>query len=366
VQPLLENHNRQAVEVFCYAEIMRPDDVTAHLQNFADHWRVTVGLSDDELAERIRTDAIDILVDLAGHAGPNRLQVFARKPAPVQVTWLGYPDSTGLDAMDYRLVDAVTDPPGESDALASETLVRLEGGFLCYGGSKDAPAPAAPPCLQSGAITFGSFNNPTKMSSATLDAWASLLARLSAARLLLKGGPFADAAARALCLARLNERGVAPERIEMLPWLDDPIAHQEAYNRVDIALDPFPYNGTTTTCEALWMGVPVVTLRGDRHAGRVGASLLEQIGLTELVASSVEEYVGLALTLARNGERLAELRHSLRPRMAASRLCDGPAFAQKIEAAFRSVWQYWCNDLRKPLPVVTTGASPRGSHHAEN
>jgi predicted O-linked N-acetylglucosamine transferase (SPINDLY family) len=348
VEPLLKNHNRQAVEVFCYAEVIRPDAVTGHLQSFADHWRVTIGLSDNELAERIRTDAIDILVDLAGHAGHNRLPVFARKPAPIQVTWLGYPNTTGLDAMDYRLVDAVTDPPGESDALASETLVRLEGGFLCYGGLKDAPAPATPPSLQSGTITFGSFNNPTKMSSATLDAWSSLLVRLPTARLLLKGGPFTDTTARALCLARLRERGVAPERVEMLPWLDDAAAHQAAYNRVDIALDPFPYNGTTTTCEALWMGVPVVTLRGDRHAGRVGASLLDQIGLTEFVANSVEEYVGIALTLARNGERLEELRHSLRPRIAASRLCDGPAFARKIEAVFRNVWQHWCNDLRKP------------------
>jgi predicted O-linked N-acetylglucosamine transferase (SPINDLY family) len=176
--------------------------------------------------------------------------------------------------MDYRLVDVITDPLGESDALASETLVRLEGGFLCYGGLKNAPAPAAPPCLKGGAITFGSFNNPTKMSSASLDAWASLLARLPTARLLLKGGPFSDATGRALCSARLRECGVAPERVEMLPWLDDAAAHQAAYNQIDIALDPFPYNGTTTTCEALWMGVPVVTLRGDRHAGRVGASLL--------------------------------------------------------------------------------------------
>jgi predicted O-linked N-acetylglucosamine transferase (SPINDLY family) len=349
VEPLLKNHNRQAVEVFCYAEVIRPDVVTAHLQSLADHWRVTIGLSDDELADRIRTDAIDILVDLAGHTGRNRLRVFARKPAPVQVTWLGYPNTTGLEAMDYRLVDAVTDPPGECDAWASETLVRLDGGFLCYGGLKGAPAPSAPPCLKSGTITFGSFNNPTKMSSASLDAWASLLARLPTARLLLKGIPFADATARALCLARLRERSVAPERVEMLPWLADAIAHQAAYDRVDIALDPFPYNGTTTTCEALWMGVPVVTLRGDRHAGRVGASLLDQIGLTEFVANSVEEYVGIALALARNGERLEELRHSLRPRVAASRLCDGPAFARKIEAAFRSVWQQWCNDLRRPL-----------------
>ena len=300
VEPLLKGHDRQAVEVFCYAEVKRPDTVTADLQRLADHWLVTVGLSDDELAERIRADGIDILVDLAGHTANNRLRVFARKPAPVQVTWLGYPNTTGLEAIDYRLVDAVTDPVGEADAWASETLVRLEGGFLCYGALKDAPEPTVPPCLKTGTVTFGSFNNPAKVSAATFDAWATLLSRLPQARLLLKGKPFADAATRALFLARLGERGVAAERVELVAWLPDTAAHLALYHRVDIALDPFPYNGTTTTCEALWMGVPVVTLRGDRHAGRVGASLLSQIGLTDLIANSVEEYVEIALALAGN------------------------------------------------------------------
>ena len=342
VEPLLKGHDRQAVEVFCYAEVTRPDTVTAHLQGLVDHWLVTVGLSDEELAERIRADGIDILVDLAGHTANNRLRVFARKPAPVQVTWLGYPNTTGLEAIDYRLVDAVTDPVGEADAWASETLVRLEGGFLCYGGLKDAPEPTVPPCLKTGTVTFGSFNNPAKVSAATFDAWATLLSRLPQARLLLKGKPFADAATRALFLARLGERGVAAERVELVAWLPGTAAHLALYHRVDIALDPFPYNGTTTTCEALWMGVPVVTLRGDRHAGRVGASLLSQIGLTDLIANSVEEYVEIALALARNPGRLDDLRRALRPRMAASPLCDGRAFARKMEAAFRTMWQVWC------------------------
>ena len=171
-------------------------------------------------------------------------------------------------------------------------------------------------------MTFGSFNNPAKVSAATFDAWATLLARLPQARLLLKGKPFADAATRALFLARLGERGVAAERVELVAWLPDAAAHLALYHRVDIALDPFPYNGTTTTCEALWMGVPVVTLRGDRHAGRVGASLLTQIGLTDLIANSVEEYVEIAVALAGDPARLNDLRHSLRPRMAASPLCD--------------------------------------------
>ena len=304
LEPLLKEHDRQAVEVFCYAEVKRPDTVTTDLQELADHWRMTVGLSDDELAERIRADGIDILVDLAGHTANNRLRVFARKPAPVQVTWLGYPNTTGLEAIDYRLVDAVTDPVGETDACASETLVRLDGGFLCYGALKDAPEPIVPPFLKTGTVTFGSFNNPAKLSAVTLEVWAELLSRLPQARLLLKGEPFADAPTRALFLARLGERGVAAERVELVAWLPVAATHLALYHQMDIALDPFPDNGTTTTCEALWMGIPVVTLRGDRHAGRVGASLLTQIGLTDLIANSVEEYLEIAVALAHNPERL--------------------------------------------------------------
>jgi protein O-GlcNAc transferase len=341
LEPLLKGHDRAAVEVFCYAEVARPDTVTAQLQGLADHWLMTVGLSDDELAERIRVDGIDILVDLAGHTAHNRLLVFARKPAPVQVTWLGYPNTTGLKAIDYRLVDAVTDPAGNADACASETLVRLAGGFLCYAGSKDAPEPADPPCLRTGTVTFGSFNNPAKASTATFDAWARLLTRLPEARLLLKGKSFADATTRALFIARLGERGVASQRVELVAWAPSSVAHLTLYDRIDIALDPFPYNGTTTTCEALWMGVPVVTLRGDRHAGRVGASLLSYSGLTDWIAGSVEDYVEIAVALAGNPGHLLDLRRSLRPRLAASPLCDNKAFASHIEAAFRTMWQRW-------------------------
>src|SRR5215510_13390874 len=175
VEPLLRRHDRQNVEVFGYAEVSWPDSVTTRLQGLADHWLVTVGLSDQRLAERIRCDGIDILVDVAGHTAGNRLLVFARKPAPVQVTWLGYPNTTGLKAIDYRLVDAVTDPAGEADVWASETLVRLEDGFLCYGGLRDGPEPTPPPCLKTGTVTFGSFNNPAKISTVTFDAWAKLL-----------------------------------------------------------------------------------------------------------------------------------------------------------------------------------------------
>jgi predicted O-linked N-acetylglucosamine transferase (SPINDLY family) len=360
IEPLIREHDRQAVEVFCYADVTRPDAVSARLQSNADHWLVTVGLSDDVLAERIREDGIDILVDLAGHTG-KRLKVFVRKPAPVQVTWLGYPNTTGLNAIDYRLVDAVTDPVGEADAWASETLVRFEGGFLCYGCPKDGPEPAVPPCLATGTATFGSFNNPAKLSDATLDTWARLLDRLPQARLLLKGLPFTDAATRALFLSRLGERGVTAERVELVAWLQSNAAHLALYDRVDIALDPFPYNGTTTTCEALWMGVPVVTLRGDRHAGRVGASLLTQADLTDWIAGSIEDYLEIAVTLAGDPAELKDLRRLLRPRLVSSSLCNCRAFARKIEAAYRTMWQHWCERTSKTLGTECIESS-KSSH----
>jgi predicted O-linked N-acetylglucosamine transferase (SPINDLY family) len=195
-------------------------------------------------------------------------------------------------------------------------------------------------------VTFGSFNNPAKVSTATFDAWAKLLSRLPQAHLLLKGIPFADAATRALFSARLGERGVAAERVELMASLPSAAEHLALYHRMDIALDPFPFNGTTTTCEALWMGVPVITLRGDRHAGRVGASLLTQIDLTDLIANSIDEYVEIAVVLAGNPKRLDDLRLALRPRMAASPMCDERAFGRKMEAAFRTMWQHWC-DIRR-------------------
>src|SRR5579871_3899550 len=243
-EPLLAAHDRQVVEVFCYAEVPRRDRVTERISALAEHWVSSVGMLDDALAERIHTDGIDILVDLAGHTAHNRPLVFARKPAPLQVTWLGYPNTTGLQAIDYRLVDPVTDPPGQSDACSSEQLVRLDG-LLCYAGAADAPEPTPPPCVTSGTITFGSFNNPAKISAATLDAWAAVLTPMPQARLLLKGKPFADAATRALYLARLQERGIAEGRVTLDGWASSSAGHLARYNEIDIALDTFPYNGTT-------------------------------------------------------------------------------------------------------------------------
>lgn len=341
-EPLLREHDRQRMEVFCYAGVERPDAVTARLQGFAEHWCSTVGLSDEALTQRIADDNIDILVDLTGHTAKNRLLVFARKPAPVQVTWLGYPNSTGLSAIDYRLVDAVTDPPGDADAWASETLMRLESGFLCYGVPTVVLPPSAPPGLAGGRITFGCFNNPAKLSSATLDAWATLLDRVPVSQLLLKGKRFGDARSRDAFLEQLQRRGVDTERVTLHGLAPDLVSHLRTYSQVDIALDPLTYNGTTTTCEALWMGVPVVTLCGDRHAARVGASLLTQIGMEELIAPDVEAYVSIAAALAIDTVRLAEMRLTLRERLVGSSLCDAPAFARKMEATYRDMWRRYC------------------------
>ena len=214
LEPLLRSHDPAAVEVFCYAEVAQPDAVTQRFKRLAHHWRTTVGLADDAMADQIRADGIDILVDLAGHTAGNRLAVFARKPAPVQVTWLGYPHSTGLSAIDYRLVDVVTDPMSEVTPN-SEKLVRLERPFLCYAAPTDAPSPAPPPSRARGAMTFGSFNNPTKYSAGTLEAWAQILRRLPDARLLLKGHPLADAATRRIYADRLRELGVSPQRVTL-------------------------------------------------------------------------------------------------------------------------------------------------------
>jgi predicted O-linked N-acetylglucosamine transferase (SPINDLY family) len=345
LMPLFKAHDRTVVEVFCYSDVIRPDAVTAQFSALADHWLSVLGMADDTLAERIRADKIDILVDLAGHTAHNRLRVFARKPAPIQVTYLGYSNTTGLRTIDYRFVDDITDPPGAADSWASETLLRLPGGFLCYDGPKDAPQPAPPPCLRTGAVTFGSFNNPAKVSRETFDVWAQLLMGQPNARLLLKGKPFADEATRAMFLAGLNERGISSERIKLMAWLPGASEHLALYEQIDVALDPFPYNGTTTTCEALWMGVPVVTLKGDRHSARVGASLLTQIGMTDWVASSIDDYIGIALALASDPANLRQLRRGLRQNLAASGLCDGNAFASKIEDAFRSILRRWCEEM---------------------
>lgn len=332
--PVLQHHDRNAFQVFCYSTNAWTDDVTERLTAAADHWRRLFGLDDEAAASLIAEDGIDLLIDLSGHTAHNRLALFARQPAPIQATWLGYPGSTGVEAIRYRLVDAITDPPGEADRHYSERLIRLDHGFLCYAPIDEAPQPVIRP---QGPVRFGSFNNPAKLSPATLDLWMRVLQAVDRSQLVLKGRPFADPQVRQTLLDRFGRRGIAADRILLLEHMASPDQHMAAYGEVDIALDPFPYNGTTTTCEALWMGVPVVTMLGARHSARVGASLLTQVGLDWLIARDEEDYIRLAADLAGDYRRRAGLRGQLRPRMQASPLCDGPGFTRRLEEAYRGM-----------------------------
>lgn len=333
--PLLAAHRRDRVSVTCYSATAREDATTERLRGLSDAWHDIRTLSDDEAARRIAADGIDVLIDLSGHTADNRLGLFARKPATLQATWLGYPNTTGLSAIDLRITDAIADPPGAVDRLHSETLLRLPGCFLCYGAPPDAPAVAPLPALANGFVTLGSFSNSIKVTPATAALWAEILTELPTSHLLLKSPLFADDGIRARYLGLLTQTGVDPVRIALLSAVPDPRDHLDLYRRIDIALDSFPYNGTTTTCEALWMGCPVVTLAGDRHAGRVGASLLTAAGLAEQIAANTAEYKAKIRGLAGDLPRLAELRASLRERVAGSALCDAAAFAAGFEDALR-------------------------------
>lgn len=340
-EPLLSGHDRDAVEIVCYPTSGRHDRMTDRFQSLASLWRPLYNASDDEAAAIIRQDQIDILVDMAGHTGGNRLLVFARKPAPIQVTWLGYPDTTGMAAMDYRLTDAVADPEGDADARASERLVRLDGGFLAFNPVVDVPEQPALPALAAGRVTFGSFNNLSKAPSSVIQTWAEILKRTPNARMIVKSRALGDPPTRARYVQMFAACGIEADRVDLLSRIEAVEGHLRAYDRIDIGLDPFPYNGTTTTCESLWMGVPVVTLLGTHHVARVGASLLTHCGLTDLIATDRAGYIDTAVALANDLPRLSRLRGDLRSRLKASPLTDSIGFARKVEAAYRRFWHEW-------------------------
>ena len=334
IGPVLAAHDPAAVEVTCYASVDRPDAVTGRLRAAVPRWRDLAGLSDATAADVIRADGIDVLVDLGGHTAGNRLGVFARRPAPVQVTYLGYPATTGMTAIDLRLTDDVADPPGVTEAFHTEQLLRLDGGAWAYAPPADAPAVGPPPCVANGFVTFGSFNNLPKLTPTVLATWAAILAAVPGSRLVLKAVGLAGAAGRAYVSRHLA--GVDSGHVDLLPWTADPASHLAAYGRVDVALDPFPYNGTTTTCEALWMGAAVVTLAGASHAGRVGASLLAHAGRAEWVVESVDGYVRSAAAWAGDHGRLADVRRLARERLGRSPLGDVRRLAAALERAYRS------------------------------
>jgi predicted O-linked N-acetylglucosamine transferase (SPINDLY family) len=339
-EPILAHHDRDRFETFCYRTMSAEDEVTRRLKSCAMHWRTCAGLDDASLIAAIRNDRIDILIELSGITTGNRLAALSHRAAPMQATYIGCPSSTGVAAIDVRIVDEITDPPG-AETHASESLLRLPGCFLCYRPPEEAPDTVPPPCTASigGPITFGSFNSLAKLSPTTARLWAEVLRAVPGSSLLLKGKALGDPAARAVVAQSLGNAGISPDRLHLLADIPDLREHLAAYSRIDIALDPTPYNGTTTTCEALWMGVPVVTLRGRLHAGRVGASLLSAAGFPEWIANSPERYVRIATALAQDRSRLASLRGRQRERVRASRLCDAITHTRALEAALRAAWQ---------------------------
>jgi predicted O-linked N-acetylglucosamine transferase (SPINDLY family) len=346
LEPVLREHCRRRYALFAYSNYPLADEVTERLKTAFDVWRGIHELDDRAAAERIRADRIDVLIDLDGHSSGNRLPLFALKPAPVQATWLGYPGTTGLSQMDYRITDAVSDPAG-AEEWHTERLLRIEPLFLAFQPPAGAPEVGPAPILNNGRITFGSFNQLRKLSSAASRLMARVLVATPGSNLLLKSRALADDAVRGTVQARFAECGIPPDRVECLGLVADQSAHLALYNEVDIALDPAPYNGTTTTCEALWMGVPVITLEGDRHAARVGCTLLRAAGLSQFIASDEGAYVGLAAALASDCAHLARLRAQMRATVAASRLCDVAGFAGRLERVFRTSWTDWCRTARE-------------------
>lgn len=336
----LDCFDRRECRLVCYSDVTQPDDMTARFQHAAASWRSVVGITDRQLAEQIRADQIDILFDLIGHVPRTRLLAFARKPAPVQITWIDSVGTTGLAAIDYLLADRWL-IPREAETYYSEKVLRMPNGYVCYDPPGEAPSVGPLPALARGHVTFGSFNQPAKMNRDVVQLWARILRRLPGARLVLKYRGQDSPEAVRYWQQMFAAEGVAGARLEFQGHA--PLAEYLAeYGRIDISLDPFPHNGGATTCHSLWMGVPVVTCPGETFASRQSLSHLSNIGLTETIARDLDEYVEIAVGLAQDLPRLAKMRAELRERMAASPLCDGKRFAANLMALLRNVWRDWC------------------------
>jgi predicted O-linked N-acetylglucosamine transferase (SPINDLY family) len=337
--PLLAYHDHRQVEVVCYSDVKVRDALTGKLQALADGWHEIVGQNDRQVAERVQADRIDILVDLALHTAGNRLLVFARKPAPVQLTMFGVPATTGLRAIDYRLTDPFLDPPGATEGDYAERSVRLPHCYWIFQAPDEAPPVGPLPGRASGHVTFGCLNQFFKISRPAQELWAEILRRVPESRLVLQTHAGNH---RSAIRTLFQTRGVDPDRIEFVAPLPR-AEYFQLYHRLDLGLDPFPYNGHNSTVEALWMGVPVVTLAGRTAVGRGGVSILANAGLPDLIARTPEEYVAIAVHLAEDPVRLTRLRTELRPRLQASPLLDARQFAADVEAAYRGMWQTWCS-----------------------
>jgi predicted O-linked N-acetylglucosamine transferase (SPINDLY family) len=338
-EPILSNHDRANFEIFLYAHPLRTDATTARLRALADHWRDITPLTDEQAATQIRADQIDLLIDLAGHTAANRLGIFTRKPAPIQVSYLGYIGTTGLPAMDHRIADTVTDPES-TDRFYTEKLTRLPAPFAPYQPPPEAPAINELPVLKNNHITFASLNALGKIPDDLLHLWSLILHTLPTSRLLIVAIGLTDPAAQRRIRAFFESRQISPDRLDLCPFqaLPDYLA---LHHRIDILLDTFPVNGHTITCNALWMGVPAITLAGASYASRLGASVLTAIDLSDLIAKDGEDYIRKAVTLAKDTARLIDLRQTLRTRMAS--LTNAKQITQNLEQSYRRLWQSWCN-----------------------
>jgi protein O-GlcNAc transferase len=341
-EPVIATHKHEHFEIFCYSNSLQRDEVTKRIQEYADQWLNIAGISDQKATELIQKDEIDILVDLAGHTANNRILVFARKPSPIQISWIGYPATTGLATMDYKIVDNYTDPAGMTEQFYTEQLIRLPESFLCYLSDPDSPEVGSLPSLTTGYVSFGSFNNFTKITPEVIAVWAKILKVVHNSHLVLKATSFSDRMTRDYALSMFSECGIEGHRIKLSSWLPSIREHLNLYDHVDIALDTFPYNGTTTSCEAMWMGVPVITLAGKTHASRVGESLLSNVGLKNLIANTQDEYVDITVKLASDVKGLQTLREGLRDMMKHSPLTDAKRFTANLEKCYRKIWENWC------------------------
>ncbi len=336
--PLLSAHDHENFQIFCYADVAKPDEITTHLQTKADLWRNIAGQTDEHVAQLIRQDRIDILVDLTMHMAANRLLVFARKPAPVQVSWLAFPGTTGLSAIDYRLTDPYLDPPALGAGDYSECSIWLPDSFWCYDPLTQEPAVNALPALKNGYMTFGSLNNFCKVNTQTLKLWAKVLQKTGTSRLILLAP---EGRHRDDVLRLLAQDGIAAERITFVA--KKPRArYLELYHQIDLGLDTLPANGHTTSLDSTWMGVPVLTLVGQRVIGRAGVSLLSNLRLPDYICETSEQFVSGAVKISGDLQSLSRLRANLRTRMQQSPLMDAPRFARNMENAFREMWRRWC------------------------
>jgi predicted O-linked N-acetylglucosamine transferase (SPINDLY family) len=338
--PVVDHHDPTKVETYCYAEVLVPDTMTHWFRTRAQNWRWSHRMDDTQLAEQIRSDGIDILVELAGHTAGSRLRALAQRPAPVQIAYVGYPSTTGLETVDYWLTDDVVDPPGVPTG-STEQLVRLPGCFCCYAPPRLSPEITPLPALRAGHLTLGSLQNLAKINSTVLDLWCRLLLAVPSARLLVFRHSLRGRAREHL-LRQFELRGIGADRLDLRHTPADSDGYLGVYRSVDLSLDTLPWSGHTTACESLWMGVPMLTLCGDRHAGRMAASVLHCVGLDEFVAGTPDEFVAQAVGMAGNLEQLAQLRMRLRRRVQDSPLCNSSAFTRGLEAVYRDLWHRWC------------------------